>query len=109
MSAAESSDAYTFVGPLRRTVDADHGVLANDTDAEGDALTAVLDTAPAQGELTLRADGSFDYKPNHLFVGPDEFFYLAADGFSESAPVAVTITVEPVKAMPWLGLLLLDD
>lgn len=102
-------EAYTFVGSHRRTVDADHGVLANDTDAEDDALTAVLDTAPAQGELTLRADGSFDYEPNHHFVGTDEFFYLADDGFSESAPVAVTITVESVKAMPWLGLLLLDD
>ncbi len=103
------SDAYTFVGPLRRTVDADHGVLANDTDAEGDALTAVLDTGPAHGELTLRADGSFDYTPNRGFTGTDVFIYLANDGFSESAPVAVTVTVEPVKAMPWLQLLLLED
>jgi hypothetical protein len=102
------ADAYTFVGSLQRTVDADVGVLANDSDLEGDLLTAVLDTGPTHGELTLRSDGSFDYKPNRRFAGTDEFFYLAADGFSESAPVTVTITVEPVKAMPWLGLLL-DD
>ncbi len=58
---------------------------------------------------TLRADGSFDYTPNRGFAGTDGFSYLANDGFSVSAPVAVTVTVEPVKAMPWLELLLLDD
>ena len=101
------ADVYTFMGPRRHTVDADHGVLANDTDPEGDTLTAILDTAPAQGELTLRADGSFDYKPTRGFTGTDVFNYLANDGFLESAPVTVTITVGPL-AMPWLPLLL-DD
>ena len=34
------------------------GVLANDTDVDGDTLTAVLVTGPAHGSLTLNADGS---------------------------------------------------
>ena len=40
------------------------GVLANDTDTEGDALAAsVVDSGPSSGSLTLNADGSFTYTP----------------------------------------------
>ena len=37
------------------------GVLGNDTDADGDPLTASLVAAPSFGTLTLNGDGSFDY------------------------------------------------
>ena len=40
------------------------GVLVNDTDAEGGALTAVLGTTTTNGTLTLNADGSFTYVHN---------------------------------------------
>src|SRR5262249_32942333 len=40
------------------------GVLGNDSDPDGDALTAVLANGPANGTLTLNADGSFTYTPN---------------------------------------------
>ena len=39
------------------------GVLANDSDPDSDAMTSVLVTPPANGSLTLNADGSFDYQP----------------------------------------------
>src|SRR5262249_46391942 len=39
------------------------GVLANDTDVEGDSLTAVLVGSTSHGTLTLNADGSFNYMP----------------------------------------------
>ena len=39
------------------------GVLANDTDADGDTLTASKVTDPAHGMLALAADGSFTYTP----------------------------------------------
>ena len=39
------------------------GVLNNDRDPDGDALTVSLVTGPAQGALTLNADGSFIYTP----------------------------------------------
>ena len=39
------------------------GVLANDTDPDGDPLTAVLVTGPSHGTLTLNANGSFTYTP----------------------------------------------
>ena len=46
------------------------GVLANDTDADGDTLTAVLVAGPANGTLTLNADGSFTYTPTPTSTAP---------------------------------------
>ncbi|MCA9200672.1 MAG: cadherin-like domain-containing protein, partial [Planctomycetales bacterium] len=38
-----------------------NGVLANDSDADGDTLTAVLVTPPEHGTFSLNADGGFIY------------------------------------------------
>ena len=54
------------------------GVLANDSDADGDSLLAVLVTGPSDGMLMLNPDGSFTYTPNAGFIGTDTFTYLAA-------------------------------
>jgi alpha-tubulin suppressor-like RCC1 family protein/uncharacterized protein YkwD/thiol-disulfide isomerase/thioredoxin/plastocyanin/uncharacterized membrane protein YphA (DoxX/SURF4 family) len=69
------------------------GVLANDTDADGDPLTASLVTGTANGALTLNANGSFSYTPNAGFTGTDNFTYQASDGKSDSNVATVTITV----------------
>jgi len=64
------------------------GVLANDTDADGDPLTAVLVTSPlhaAAGGFTLNADGSFTYTPAAGFTGTDNFTYRASDGSGSEA------------------------
>jgi VCBS repeat-containing protein len=69
------------------------GLLANDTDAEGGALTAVLVTAPTHGTLVLSADGSFTYTPANAFTGIDSFTYRASDGLATSDIATVTINV----------------
>ncbi len=46
------------------------GVLANDSDVDGDAVSAVLNTGPSHGSLTLNADGSFSYSPDANYNGP---------------------------------------
>jgi hypothetical protein len=82
------------------------GVLANDTDADGDVLTAqwVSGSGPANGALTLNPDGSFTYSPNPNFNGTDSFTYTASDG--EYADIAtVTITVLPVADYVFDGFL----
>lgn len=71
------------------------GVLTNDTDADGDLLSASLGTGPANGSLTLAADGSFSYTPTPGFEGTDTFTYLASDGSLRSNVATVTITVNP--------------
>ncbi|HVX62870.1 MAG TPA: Ig-like domain-containing protein, partial [Pirellulales bacterium] len=67
------------------------GVLSNDTDPDGNSLTAVLVAAPSHGTLLLHADGSFNYTPNASFHGLDEFTYQASDGHASSNAVTVRI------------------
>ena len=62
------------------------GVLANDTDADRDPLTAVVATRPAHGTLTLNANGSFTYTPAAGYVGTDSFTYMANDGAAQLGP-----------------------
>ena len=76
------------------------GVLGNDSDPEGAALTSVLGTAPSQGELTLNPDGSFTYVPAADFNGSDSFTYVANDGTLDSAEAVVAIAVNAVNDPP---------
>jgi hypothetical protein len=86
------ADSYTVVtSPLQ--VLAVDGVLKNDTDADGDALQAILAQAPAHGSVVLRADGSFTYTPAVTYSGPDAFFYVALDAAGQSAPARVSLQV----------------
>ena len=71
------------------------GVLSNDTDAENDPLTAILDNSPVNGSLTLNSDGSFTYTPNTDFAGSDSFTYHANDGATDSNIATVSITIHP--------------
>jgi VCBS repeat-containing protein len=72
------------------------GVLANDTDSDSLPLSAVLVTGPAHGTLTLNANGSFTYTPEHDFAGTDSFTYSDNDGNTASDTATVTLTVDRV-------------
>ncbi|KKW23876.1 MAG: Outer membrane adhesin-like protein [Candidatus Kaiserbacteria bacterium GW2011_GWA2_52_12] len=76
------------------------GVLVNDTDTEGDPLTAIVEDDPANGTLTLDADGSFTYVPDADFNGTDTFTYRANDGAIDSGEAIVTIIINPVNDAP---------
>jgi VCBS repeat-containing protein len=86
------NDAYSTNEDTTLTVPAP-GVLGNDTDADGNSLTAAQVTGPAHGSLTLNADGSFTYVPAANFNGPDSFTYQASDGIAPSNVATVSITV----------------
>jgi VCBS repeat-containing protein len=86
------ADSYATDEDTQLTVDAP-GVLANDSDPNNDPLTAVKVSDPANGTLTLNANGSFAYTPNAGFSGTDTFTYRANDGAADSNTATVTITV----------------
>ena len=72
------------------------GVLANDTDIDLDALTAVVVSGPGHGTLTMNPSGGYTYTPHADFNGTDTFTYEANDGTTASNTATVTITVAAV-------------
>src|SRR6266516_4266113 len=94
-----TNDAYTVAEDTPLTVAAP-GVLANDTDPDGDALSAALASGPSHGTLTLNANGSFTYTPAANFNGSDSFTYRASDGATASNPATVSITVTALNDAP---------
>ena len=71
-------------------------VLRNDSDDNGDRLSARKATNTRHGTLTLRADGSLVYNSKPNFNGVDTFFYRAFDGKALSNQAKVTIRVRAV-------------
>jgi len=92
-------DAYSTNEDTQLNITAP-GVLANDSDVDGDSPTAVLDTTTSNGTLTLNNDGSFTYAPNSNFDATDTFTYHASDGTADSNVATVAITVEPSNDLP---------
>ncbi len=77
------------------------GVLGNDADVDGDALTAVMVTGPSHANsFTLNPDGSFSYRPAADFSGTDSFTYRVSDGSTLSNIATVHIQVDPVNDAP---------
>jgi len=93
------NDSYTTAEDTTLNVSSP-GVLANDTDADTNTLTAVLVSGPTHGGLTLNADGSFSYTPAADYTGPDSFTYRANDGTTNSGVATVSLTVTPVSDPP---------
>ncbi len=77
------------------------GVLGNDSDPDGDFLTADLTGDVLHGSLTLHPDGSFDYSPVAGYEGPDSFSYVANDGLLDSSPATVNISVGDASPIQW--------
>jgi VCBS repeat-containing protein len=94
-----ANDAYSTAEDVALNVAAP-GVLVNDNDADGDPITALLKSAPANGTLALNADGSFTYAPNADYTGSDSFTYVASDGSANSNTATVNITVSAVNDAP---------
>jgi len=88
-------DAYDVDEGETLTVDAAAGVLSNDSDADGDPLTATVGTDVSSGSLTLNADGSFEYVHDGSEGASDSFTYTVSDG-SNTDVGTVTITVRQI-------------
>lgn len=86
-------DAFYTLPGRALTIAADRGLLINDFDIDGPAMSTILANGPSNGTVALQPDGSFVYTPNAGFEGEDSFTYRASDSLTETAPVDVTISV----------------
>ncbi|EHK64737.1 retention module-containing protein [Achromobacter arsenitoxydans] len=102
------------------TVDAQNGVLANDTDPDGDTLTvsqvdgkdANVGTAVAGsngGTFTLNADGSYSFNPGSAFnslpanqTATTSITYTVSDGEGGTSSATLTVTVTGTNDTPIL-------
>ncbi|MBI5618467.1 MAG: tandem-95 repeat protein, partial [Gammaproteobacteria bacterium] len=90
-----SSDSYVVHAGTKLTVSAANGVLANDTDPDGDPLTVdFAQTAGLHGTLVMNTDGSFEFTPAAGFTGTTSFVYQASDGRGGISGATVNIDVQ---------------
>jgi len=92
-------DTYTTTLGGTLTV-ASPGVLANDSDDEGHAITAIKVSDPLHGSLILNANGSFTYTHNGSKDTTDNFTYRAFDGTNNSEVTTVKISIPFVNNPP---------
>jgi Bacterial Ig domain/Carboxypeptidase regulatory-like domain/Bacterial Ig-like domain (group 1) len=87
------NDSYGATAGVPLTVAAGQGVLANDSDPDGDSMTASLVSGPSSGTLTFNSDGSFVYTPSASFFGSISFTYqVSAGGQTDTATVTIIVT-----------------
>jgi hypothetical protein len=96
--ARRQPHAYTVNEDGTLTIAA-RGVLANDSDPDGNALTASL-KGVSNGTATLNANGSFSFTPAANLNGIATIEYYALDGTAQSDLGFVTITVNAVNDVP---------
>ena len=97
-------DNYTTAeDTLLFLVPANQGVLANDSDADGDPMTAELVEGTAHGTINLLPNGSFVYDSDNDFSGTDTFTYRVTNFLiSEIATATINVTpvYDPVRTVP---------
>jgi large repetitive protein len=95
------ADSYSTDEDTPLTVPAP-GVLANDSDPDGDPITAVLvGSGPLHAaSFALNANGSFSYTPNPDYNGSDSFQYKDNDTHQAGNTVTVSLTINAVNDAP---------
>ena len=76
-------------------------MLANDTDAESDPLTAALWSGAGSRLRRARRRRHVPLRPRRGFSGTDSFSYRVSDGRTTSAIATVTVTVRPPNRAPY--------
>ena len=105
------NDSYNTPQDTTLTVPAATGVLANDSDPDGDPLSVnpTPVSGPSNGTLTLATDGGLTYVPNSGVTGPDSFVYEVTDGQGGSAQATVTLTITPIGGAGEVGFWAFDE
>ena len=95
-----TNDLYSVNEDSNLSVNSQQGVLKNDSDVGGNAITAIMVGGASFGILTLNPDGSFTYTPLQNFNGVDTFSYVANNSILNSTQATVNITVNPLNDIP---------
>ncbi len=98
-----AADDYILVaegGTATLLSNGDDSVLDNDTDDDGDSLTAIKISNPSHGSVTLDSDGTFSYTHDGSETTSDSFTYKANDGIADSNVATVHITITGVNDPP---------
>jgi hypothetical protein len=66
------------------------GVLTNDS---GTGISVTSNTQPANGSVTVNADGSLTFTPKSSIAGPIDFTYTITDSFSRTSTATVRVNV----------------
>ena len=74
-------------------------VLANDSDADGDAVSLVDFTQPSLGTVSENSDGTLTFTPDADANGSDSFTYTITDG-EENSTATVSLTIAAVNDLP---------
>ncbi|HPF74009.1 MAG TPA: Ig-like domain-containing protein, partial [Xanthomonadaceae bacterium] len=83
--------ALADVATTMTGVPVDINVLANDSDADGDAISLVSTSIPTHGSVSIQGDHVV-YTPEAGFNGIDSFTYTISDG-QDTATAMVSVTV----------------
>ncbi len=108
---AVDDNNYSVPQDTALQIDAVNGVLSNDSDPDGDLLSAIIVTQPQHGTLNIAIGGGFTYRPDTGYIGPDSFTYKANDGAADSNIATASIEVTAAAAIPTLnewGLIILS-
>ncbi|MGF1694067.1 cadherin-like domain-containing protein, partial [Vibrio lamellibrachiae] len=79
------------------------------TDPDGDDLTFVLDSLPANGEVTVGTDGAWEYTPDDNYDGDDSFTVIVSDGLGGTDTITVDIVVNPIPEISITGPSVIDE
>lgn len=79
-------------------------VLTNDSDPQGDTLSALIKTQAANGTVTLSPDGSFVYAPHAAgYLGTDSFTYYVHDGKGAWSEALASLSITPLQTQDTLS------
>jgi hypothetical protein len=87
------NDTFTTLRDMSISTTAATGLLSNDIEPSGLAMSAVLIAAPPTGQLTLNANGSFQFDPTPGYSGVVQFIYQSTNLSQLSSPATVTIMI----------------